>query len=178
MIPPYLPPSGDGERSPQSTGPIIVTPAWRWTLTGVVWMIVGTAAVQAQPSFARDTAVAVAGTVTVTAADGAQVPADGARLLLSCRSESQPRIEIANADGAYRFVDAPSAGCVLSTALQGFRTQTKGVPGVDATELHFHLEIEPLPASGTVRGTSPLDASTAPGPARAPGRACSKAAER
>jgi hypothetical protein len=119
----------------------------------VGWMtVIGSAAALAQPSSSLGHVVDVVGTVTLTAGDGAQFPAAGARLVLTCRSAPQ-RVEIANGDGAYRFRAVPAVGCAISTDLQGFGSQTKSIQA--AGDLYFHLDVEALAAGLTVRAGSP-----------------------
>jgi hypothetical protein len=179
MIPPCLPASCDDARSVRSERPTIVTPARRWMFAAIVsWMnLIGGAPALAQVLPSRHDVVDVVGAVTLTAGDGAQFPGAGVRLVLRCRSESRARVEIADRDGAYRFGGVPTVGCVVSTDLQGFGSQTKPVRVGDAADLHFHMDVRPLAAAITVRGTATPAALPATRRPRAPATACPRAGE-
>jgi hypothetical protein len=155
------------------------TPARRWLLAAIVgWMTsIGGAPALAQPLHLRQEVVDVVGVVTLTAGDGAQFSGAGARLVMRCRSESRARVEIADGEGAYRFGGVPAVGCVVSTELQGFGSQTKRVRAGDAADLHFHLDVKPLAAAVTARGTATPAALPAPAAPRAPATACPRAGQ-
>jgi hypothetical protein len=144
----------------------------------VSWMnLIGGAPALAQVLPSRHDVVDVVGAVTLTAGDGAQFPGAGVRLVLRCRSESRARVEIADRDGAYRFGGVPTVGCVVSTDLQGFGSQTKPVRVGDAADLQFHMDVRPLAAAITVRGTATPAALPATRRPRAPATACPRAGE-
>src|SRR2546423_7884299 len=78
-------------------------------------------------SIAAQSAVsAIAGTVSVPAPDGQPFVVPGVTLTLKC-GNSEPRIDVSNERGEFRFGDLPAGMCVLTAELQGFRSATTDV---------------------------------------------------
>ena len=96
----------------------------------------------------------VTGNVTLTSVDGAMVPANGARLTLSCETEQAPRVEVADALGGFRFERVPKDGCAIVTDLQGFRSEKVAIKAAETSELQLRLELEPVFAGVTVGGVT------------------------
>jgi Carboxypeptidase regulatory-like domain len=104
------------------------------------------------PAMAQEHLAQVAGSVTVTDAEGKSYPAAGVRLILKCWSEPFPRTEISDAGGAFRFDSVPVGPCRIVTDLQGFRSATAEIEADVATRLQFLLTIEPVFGGITVTG--------------------------
>ena len=97
----------------------------------------------------------IVGTVTLTTADGGTVAGDGARVVLACGADRTTRTEVADAHGAFRFVNVPIDSCSIDADVQGFAAQpvtvvtaTQQVVGVD-----LQLGIAPVRAGVNVGGT-------------------------
>jgi Carboxypeptidase regulatory-like domain len=100
---------------------------------------------------------AVAGTVTLTAADGATFAGSGARVVLACLPHGTMRTEVADERGAFRFLNVPVAACSIEADMQGFAAQTiKVVTTADRIAgTDFHLTIAPLRVGVKVGGGLP-----------------------
>jgi hypothetical protein len=100
----------------------------------------------------------IAGTVTLTAADGGTFPGEGARLTLACPADGTTTTEVSDEHGAFRFLNVPVDTCSIQADLQGFAGQPVGV--VTAAEqvvwTDLHLGIAPLRAGVNVGGTTPV----------------------
>ena len=94
----------------------------------------------------------VAGSVTLTAADGATFPAAGVRLILNCESQALTQVETSDERGAFRFESVRAEGCTIVTDLQGFKAVKATIKGGDVAGLQFHLQVEPLLVGVTVTG--------------------------
>jgi hypothetical protein len=154
-VPPHEPTPCDDERFRSGT-PFIVTPQAPGVMAAFALMIAFAVAFQARPAHALGPLIgqlsSVAGSVSLTDADGATFAAAGVRLILKCASEPLPRFEISDEAGAFRFERVPGIGCAISTDLQGFRSDTAAVEPPHTTHLRFHLEVVPAAASVTVTG--------------------------
>jgi hypothetical protein len=111
-------------------------------------------------SLAHLAGIIVAGTVTVTDATGAVVPAPGARVTLACPASPAPRVEISDDSGTFRFVDVAPDECSLTTDLQGFAPATEHVAVTvrDATTIDLHLKTVPVRVGVDVLGPAPKPA--------------------
>ena len=103
-----------------------VTPAFPGL--AVVLTLVAASAVAAQPPAASGAATSVAGTVSVPGPDGRPLVVPGVTLTLTCAA-GDPRIEISNEGGEFRFAGVPVASgpCSLAADLQGFKSATDPV---------------------------------------------------
>lgn len=68
----------------------------------------------------------VAGVVSVPAPDGQPFVVPGVTLTLTC-GRGEPKIEVSNERGEFRFVDVPAGTCAVAAELQGFKTTTTQV---------------------------------------------------
>jgi hypothetical protein len=68
----------------------------------------------------------VAGVVSLPAQDGQPFVVPGVTLTLTCGRED-PKIEVSNERGEFRFFDVPAGACVIAAELQGFKTETTNV---------------------------------------------------
>jgi hypothetical protein len=98
----------------------------------------------------------VAGTVTLSAADGDTFPAEGARLTLACAADGATRTEIADEHGAFRFLNVPVDSCSIEADVQGFVARpVTVVTAADWTVVaDLHLGITPLRVGVIVGGTA------------------------
>ncbi|HWF85497.1 MAG TPA: carboxypeptidase regulatory-like domain-containing protein, partial [Vicinamibacterales bacterium] len=102
----------------------------------------------------------VAGTVSVPAPDGSPFVVPGVTLTLTCGS-SEPKVEVSNERGEFRFVGAPLGSCAIAAELQGFKTATTTV-AVNAGETStttILLGLETLHEEVTVRAQTDLPGS-------------------
>jgi hypothetical protein len=100
----------------------------------------------------------IAGTVTLSAADGDTCPAEGARVTLACAADGATRTEISDERGAFRFLDVPVDSCSIEADVQGFvappvmvATSADGIVLADV-----HLGISPLRVGVIVGGTASI----------------------
>lgn len=107
----------------------------------------------------------VAGVVSVPSPDGQPFVVPGVTLTLTC-GRGEPRIEVSNERGEFRFVDVPAGDCALAAELQGFKTATTRV-AVNAGETStaaIQLGLETLHeevtvnAEADVSGANPIEA--------------------
>jgi hypothetical protein len=106
----------------------------------------------------------IAGTVTLTAADGETFPGEGARVSLACAADGTTRTVVSDQRGAFRFVNVPVDRCSIQAEVQGFvappvtvLTVADQVVGSD-----LHLGIAPLRVGVNVGGTVPADELKSP----------------
>jgi hypothetical protein len=87
----------------------------------------------------------IAGTVTLTDATGAVMPATGVQLTLTCNTRT-PLLSVSGETGAFRFADAPKGECTVTTDLQGFVPATAPISehANDGATLAFHLQTVPV----------------------------------
>jgi carboxypeptidase family protein len=106
----------------------------------------GGSAVASQP-----VATAVAGAVTVPAPDGQPFVVPGVTLTLRC-GVGEPRMEVSNERGEFRFADVPDGVCVLTAELQGFKAATTdaAVKSGETTTVAIQLGLEMLHEEVTV----------------------------
>ena len=98
-----------------------MAPVYRAFLGLFVASTLGGSAVAAQSATSG-----IAGAVSVPVPDGQPVVVPGVTLTLTCGS-GEPRIEISNERGEFRFADAPAGVCALAAELQGFKSATTSV---------------------------------------------------
>ena len=82
----------------------------------------------AQPPAASGASTSVAGTVSIAGPDGRPLVVPGVTLTLTCAT-GDPRVEISNDAGEFRFADVALASgpCSIAADLQGFRSATETV---------------------------------------------------
>ena len=128
-----------------------------WLLTLFLWTAAfGYAPVAMAQGDAVAEAGSVTGRVTLRAADGVKSAASGVRLILNCEAEPEPRVEIADEQGAFRFERVPVDACTISTDFQGFRSENAAI-SIPRADLRFHLEVEPVFVSVTATGAASAD---------------------
>jgi hypothetical protein len=88
----------------------------------------------------------VIGTVTLTAANGDTVAAEGARVVMACERNKTLRTEVADEHGSFRFVNVPVVRCSIDADVQGFVAPpisfVAAADQVVATDLHLGMEIK------------------------------------
>ncbi len=132
------------------------SPLYRAVLGLFITTTLGGSAVAAQPATST-----IAGTVSVPAPDGQPFVVPGVTLTLTC-GVAEPRIEVSNERGEFRFADAPPGACGLTAELQGFKSATTDVlvkAGETAT-VAIQLGLETLHEEVTVHAqTDALEAN-------------------
>ena len=102
----------------------------------------------------------VIGTVTLKAADGSTVAAEGARVVMACVREGTLRTEVSDEHGSFRFLNVPIDTCSIEADVQGFvAPPIVLVAAADqVVAINLHLGIVPLRTGVNVRGIAPLPA--------------------
>ena len=101
---------------------------------------------------------AIAGTVTLTTADGAKLSGEGVRLILACAAEETKKTEVSDEHGAFRFLNVPVDSCSIQADLQGFAAPPASVVTVAGQVIapQLHLGIVPLRVGVNVGGPPPF----------------------
>jgi Carboxypeptidase regulatory-like domain len=111
----------------------------------------------------------IAGTVTLTAADGGTWAGDGARVTLACRLDRTTTTVVADDQGAFHFVNVPADTCSIEANMQGFaaRPLTVVVAAEQVVGIELHLADVPLRVGVNVGGATPArESQIQPGPSR------------
>src|SRR5438270_5712665 len=87
---------------------------------GLIALLAGNAARAQEP------AASVAGAVSVTGPDGQPLVLPGVTITLTCNG-ADPKMEVSNDQGEFRFGDAGLGTCSIVADLQGFKSATKVV---------------------------------------------------
>jgi len=100
----------------------------------------------------------VSGTVSIAAPYGQANPIPGVTLTLACPN-AEPRTEMSDDQGRFRFDDVPADTCSIVAELQGLTSMTKAVvvKSGRTTDLELRLDLEALHAEITVTGHSTTD---------------------
>ena len=116
------------------------------------------AVVIARPATAQTTSSVVSGTVSLPSPDGQSVVVPGVTLTLTCDS-GEPRNELSNEQGQFRFTDVPAGSCSIVADLQGFRSAVKTIMAKpdETTDVVLRLDLDALheEVSVTAAGTEP-----------------------
>jgi len=116
------------------------------------------AVVIARPATAQTTSSVVSGTVSLPSPDGQSVVVPGVTLTLTCDSD-EPRNELSNEQGQFRFTDVPAGSCSIVADLQGFRSAVKTIVAKpdETTDVMLRLDFDALheEVSVTAAGTEP-----------------------
>jgi len=104
-----------------------------------------------------DPSATIAGTVTLTAADGSTWAGDGVRLALACEADGTIRTEVADDRGAFRFLNVPIDRCSIEADVQGFFAQAVTIVTAagEVAAIELHLDVAPLGIGVNVGGTTP-----------------------
>jgi hypothetical protein len=99
----------------------------------------------------------IIGTVTLTDADGGTWAGDGVRVALACGAGRTTRTEVADAHGAFRFLNVPAGSCSVEAGVQGFLAQTAAVvvAARQVVEIGLRLGVAPMGVGVNVGGTAP-----------------------
>jgi hypothetical protein len=95
--------------------------------------------------------------VTLTAADGRTWAGDGARVALVCEAGATTRTEVADAHGAFRFLNVPVDRCSIEADVQGFlgHPVTVDAAARQVVGIELHLGVAPMRVGVSVAGTTP-----------------------
>jgi hypothetical protein len=117
-----------------------------------------TAVVPASAMAGASPSATIAGTVTLTAADGGRFSGEGVQLTLACAADGPARTEVSDEHGAFRFLNVPVDSCSIQADLQGFAAKPVGVVTVadKAVVAHLHLRVVPLRVGVNVGGPTPV----------------------
>jgi hypothetical protein len=111
------------------------------------------ACLQAAGATAQSPAGIVSGTVSLPEPDGQPVVVPGVTLSLSCAG-MEPRSDVSNELGQFRFADVPVGACSIVAELQGFTSAVKAVavkPG-ETADVALRLDLEALHEEVSVTG--------------------------
>ena len=141
--------------APAGSQKVAMAPVYRAFLGLFVASTLGGSAVAAQSATSG-----IAGAVSVPVPGGQPFVVPGVTLTLTCGS-GEPRIEVSNERGEFRFADAPAGVCALAAELQGFKSATTSVVVIagETVAIVIQLGIETLHEEVTVH--APLDAGEA-----------------
>ena len=115
----------------------------------------GATALQAQGATAQPPSGIVSGTVSLPEPDGQPVVVPGVTLSLTCAG-MEPRREVSNELGQYRFADVQAGACSIVAELQGFKSAVKTVavkPG-ETADVALRLDLEALHEEVSVTGSA------------------------
>src|SRR5437588_4686344 len=106
-------------------------------------------------SAAQQTAGSVAGTVSIASADGQSLVMPGVTITMTCAG-IDPKVEVSNDQGEFRFADAAAGTCSLVADLQGFKSAVMVVTvnGGEAASAALVLALDTLREEVTVSGRS------------------------
>src|SRR5437667_8064053 len=96
------------------------------TRTNVLLTLGLIAVLAADPARAQEPAASVAGAVSVTGPDGQALVLPGVTITLTC-SGADPKTDVSNDQGEFRFADAGAGTCSIVADLQGFKSAAKVV---------------------------------------------------
>jgi hypothetical protein len=97
----------------------------------------------------------VTGVVSLPAAEGQSAAVPGVTVALVCGA-AEPRIDVSDADGRFRFEDVPVGTCSVTATLDGFKPvgKTIAIKENATTDVAITLEIEVLHQEVQVTGTT------------------------
>jgi hypothetical protein len=98
----------------------------------------------------------IVGIVTLRTPDGSTFPGEGARVVLACAADGTARTDVADARGAFRFLDVPIDRCSIETDVQGFVAEPVAVLAAaeQVIEIDLRLGVAPLRAGVNVGGAA------------------------
>jgi len=98
----------------------------------------------------------IVGSITLTDATGAVMPAPGVQLTLTCATRT-PLMSVSDETGAFQFADMPEEECTVATDLQGFVPATAQISAQrnKRTMLAFHLRTVPIGSGVAAVGALP-----------------------
>jgi Carboxypeptidase regulatory-like domain/TonB dependent receptor len=115
----------------------------------------GATALQAQGGTGQSPAGSVSGTVSLPEPDGQPVVVPGVTLSLTCAGV-EPRSEVSNELGQFRFADVQAGACSIVAELQGFRSAVKtvAVKAGEMADVALRLDLEALHEEVSVTGSA------------------------
>jgi hypothetical protein len=95
----------------------------------------------------------VSGTVSLPSPDGQPVVVPGVTLSLTCAGVD-PRIDLSNETGQFRFADVPAGDCSIVAELQGFKSAVKAlaVKSGETADVSLRLDVDALHVEVSVVG--------------------------
>jgi len=123
-------------------------------LTRICWTVVLLASLPAEVAIAQTPTGTVSGTVALPSPDGQVAVVPGVTLSLTC-ADTEPRVDVSNETGQFRFADVPVGNCSIVAELQGFKSSTTGLtvkPG-DTADVSLTLHVDALHVEMTVIGS-------------------------
>ena len=108
---------------------------------------------QAQGTTAQFPTGIVSGTVSLPSPDGQPVLVPGVTLSLTCPG-AEPRIDVSNETGQFRFGDVRAGACSIVAELQGFKSAVKALavkPG-ETADVSLRLDVDALHVEVSVVG--------------------------
>jgi hypothetical protein len=127
----------------------------RRTLRRICYTACLLAVLQAEGAAAQSPTGIVSGTVSLPEPDGHPVLVPGVTLSLTCAGV-EPRSDVSNELGQFRFVDVQAGACSIVALLQGFKSAVKAVavkPG-ETADVDLRLDLEALHEEVIVRGSA------------------------
>jgi hypothetical protein len=109
----------------------------------------------ATPAAAQTSAGVVTGVVSLPAPAGQPAGVPGVTLALTCGA-TEPRIEVSDSDGTFRFEDVPGGTCSVTATLDGFKPVSTAivVKANTTNDIAIRLEIEVLHQDVQVTATA------------------------
>jgi hypothetical protein len=103
------------------------------------------ATLAANPAAAQPPSSAVSGTVSLPAPDGQPSVVPGVTLTLTCEG-AEPRNDVSNESGQFRFADVPPGSCSIVAELQGFKSAVKAIVAKsdETTDVALRLDLDAL----------------------------------
>src|SRR5882672_1929895 len=118
------------------------------------WIAFFVACLQAKAATAQPQTGIVSGTVSLPSPDGQPVVVPGVTLALTCAG-MEPRIDLSNETGQFRFADVPAGDCSIVAELQGFKSAVKALtvrPG-ESADVSLRLDVDVLHVEVSVIGS-------------------------
>jgi hypothetical protein len=123
-------------------------------LTRLFWTALLLASPGAQRATAQTPTGIVSGTVSLPSPDGQPVVVPGVSLTLTCGSE-EPRSDVSNETGQFRFADVRAGDCSIVAELQGFKSAVQAlvVKPVETADVFLRLDVDALHVEVSVIGS-------------------------
>src|SRR5712692_7487442 len=123
-------------------------------LTRICWTAFLLASLRVEGAAAQTPTGTVSGTVSLPSPDGQPVVVPGVTLSLTCAG-IEPRIDVSNEAGLFRFAEVPVGDCSVVAELQGFKSAVKALavkPG-ETADVSLRLDVDALHVEVTVVGS-------------------------
>jgi carboxypeptidase family protein len=123
-------------------------------LTRICWTALVLASLGARSAAAQTPTGIVSGAVSLPSPDGQPVLVPGVTLTLTCGA-AEPRTDISNETGQFRFADVPAGDCSVVAELQGFKSAVQAlvVKAVETADVFLRLDVDALHVEVSVVGS-------------------------